>query len=201
MLCPITWIGDVFSNWQEIGVTNMTWETIEWLLQQAEPSIIAATGTGTISASALAAARGSVSQQGISISVSLHLKIGELGPGIGTGNRTNWNVVGGNLGRSHMATSLWLSVSGFGSGFVHSLSRSMSNLGSESLNYLQRIGFHGFEVRWFLAQFWVGMASNFHVWSLGFLKMVILGVLNHQTLNQFYQQMGQGRGSANPMHQ
>ncbi|KAK9108536.1 hypothetical protein Syun_024547 [Stephania yunnanensis] len=102
----------IFQLTRELGHKS-DGETIQWLLQQSEPSIIAVTGTGTIPASALAAAGASVSQQGTSVSVV-------SGP---DSSRTNWAIVGGTSG-------LWPSVTGIGPGFIPSMGPSASSLGA-----------------------------------------------------------------------
>ncbi|KAF4404713.1 hypothetical protein G4B88_006099 [Cannabis sativa] len=126
----------VFQLTRELGHKS-DGETIQWLLQQAEPSIIAATGSGTIPASALATSGASVSEQGNSVSSGLHSKIDDLIPRGG-----NWTLMSGHLGRSH---GVWPAITGIGSGFVHNSGQSTSSFATENLNYLPKFGIHGLE--------------------------------------------------------
>lgn len=183
----------IFQLTRELGHKS-DGESIQWLLQQAEPSIIAATGTGTIPASALAAAGASVSQQGNSVSSSL---LDEFGPA----GRPNWNAMSV---RFHEPTGFWPSVTGFGSGFV-------PNCGNVNSNLVSKFGFHGFEFpnsslnSMSFSTFIGGSNQQLPGLELGLSQEGHTGVLNSQAMNHFYQQMGQdgsggGIGQLNQQH-
>ncbi|KAG7558902.1 Transcription factor TCP subgroup [Arabidopsis thaliana x Arabidopsis arenosa] len=187
----------IFQLTRELGHKS-DGETIQWLLQQAEPSIIAATGSGTIPASALASAASSVSNhhQGGSLTTGLMISH-DLDGGSSSGRPLNWGIGGGEGGsRSNLPTGLWPNVAGFGSGVP------TTGLMSEGAGY--RIGFPGFDFPGvgsmsFASILGGGAGGNHNQMpglELGLSQEGNVGVLNPQSFTQIYQQLGQAQAQA-----
>jgi hypothetical protein len=84
----------VFQLTRELG-HKTDGETIEWLLQQAEPAVIAATGTGTIPAN-FTSLNISLRSSGSSLSIPAHLRGALPSPGVRFGSRADaWDRVVG----------------------------------------------------------------------------------------------------------
>ncbi|XP_010514384.1 PREDICTED: transcription factor TCP20-like [Camelina sativa] len=189
----------IFQLTRELGHKS-DGETIQWLLQQAEPSIIAATGSGTIPASALASAAASVSNhhhQGGSLTAGLMISHDLVdGGGSSSGRPPNWGIGGGEgASRSNLPTGLWPNVAGFGSGVP------TTGLMSEGAGY--RIGFPGFDFPGVgpmsFASILGGAGGNNHQMpglELGLSQEGNVGVLNPQSFTQIYQQMSQAQVQA-----
>ncbi|KDP41181.1 hypothetical protein JCGZ_15588 [Jatropha curcas] len=89
---PATCAARVFQLTRELGHKS-DGETIEWLLQQAEPAVVAATGTGTIPAN-FTSLNISLRSSGSSFSASHHLRNSYFNPNLAAHqhlrSRTDW---------------------------------------------------------------------------------------------------------------
>ncbi|KAH7683237.1 Transcription factor TCP protein [Dioscorea alata] len=155
----------IFQLTRELGHKS-DGETIQWLLQQAEPSIIAATGTGTIPASGLTASGATLASGSGSVGLQQQQQQQQQQQ---KGDGLNWASVWPGMGGG-----------GFGLGTVgfHGLELPGGSLSTMSFASLLG-GAHGPQV----PGLELGLSQDGHV-----------GVLNAQALTQFYQQIGQSRG-------
>ncbi|XP_010912998.1 transcription factor TCP20 [Elaeis guineensis] len=170
----------IFQLTRELGHKS-DGETIQWLLHQAEPAIIAATGSGTIPASALASSSSSSA--------------------VSTPHQTNWTGLGTStsatgLGRPHHQ-GLWRTAAasgGFNSGFLQpATSPAPSNIGFQGLELPG--GFSGGMGAMSFLSMLGGPGQQMPGLELGLSQDASMGgVLNPQVFSQFYQQMRQGRG-------
>ncbi|CAF2004920.1 transcription factor TCP20-like [Brassica napus] len=192
----------IFQLTRELGHKS-DGETIQWLLQQAEPSIIAATGSGTIPASALASAAAVSSHhlQGGSLTAGLMISHELDGGGGSSSGRPNWGVGGGDgvggASRSSLPTGLWPNVAGFGAGVQ------TTGMMSDGGGY--RIGFPGFDypggAMSFASILGGGNNNQMPGLELGLAQEGNVGVLNPHSFAQIYQQqMSQAQAQGRVLH-
>ncbi|XP_009386304.2 transcription factor TCP20-like [Musa acuminata AAA Group] len=211
---PVLCAARVFQLTRELGHKS-DGETIQWLLQQAEPAIIAATGSGTVPASALAAAAaagGPMSHSSATVLAGLHRKLDEVDQGAATAVRPIWAMVGGS-GVPRLHPGLWPppQMGGFNSGLLHSTAAasSNSNLGAGGSgdgsvgSFMQKMGLlHGMELpspnigTMSFASKFGGYGQQLPGLELGLSQDGHMGVLDPQALGQFYQQMATERVGA-----
>lgn len=165
----------IFQLTRELG-HKTDGETIQWLLQQAEPSIIATTGTGIIPASSVTGSGTSVSEQRSSVSTGLCSRLSDSVPA--SGFRTNFED--DLMGRSMV---FWPSFSGVGSRLLQNYEFSSLNPGSETLNRWNKVALQGIE--------FPGSVSLSH--RIPGLELA-LSQEGLQTFNQFYRQIEEHQG-------
>ncbi|KAK4752744.1 hypothetical protein SAY87_021542 [Trapa incisa] len=183
----------IFQLTRELGHKS-DGETIQWLLQQAEPSIIAATGTGTIPASALAVAgpaAASSQHPGVSISAPW-AAVARMGP---------------TLQHHHLgSTGFWppsssgQSILG-GEGFHPTSTATVGTSGNINLNNMGLMSFASIlssPPQVVVPGLELGLSHQEvdHPHHGGGCGAGVL--LNPHTLNQIYQQIGQSRINNQP---
>lgn len=160
----------IFQLTKELGHKS-DGETIQWLLQQSEPSIIAVTGTGTIPASAMSNSGASVSNAG-------------------------WAMMNGSLIRTHLNSGYWpSSVSGFSPNPMAENSNFSTKLvGAHGYDHHQNLHNPHPSISLGQLSFSSLLSGNGHQLIPG-LELGLSQEGNIGLLSQLYQQMGQGRGS------
>ncbi|RWV87629.1 hypothetical protein BHE74_00053588 [Ensete ventricosum] len=199
---PVLCAARVFQLTRELGHKS-DGETIQWLLQQAEPAIIASTGSGTVPASALAAC-GPMSHSSATVLAGLHRKLDEVDQGAATAVRPIWAMVG-RSGVPRLHPGLWPppQVGGFNSGLLHPTAAASSNSGNGSVgSFMQKMGLHGMELpspnigTMSFASMFGGYGQQLPGLELGLSQDGHMGVLDPQASRQFYQQMATERVGA-----
>ncbi|KAG8383315.1 hypothetical protein BUALT_Bualt05G0171900 [Buddleja alternifolia] len=170
---PAVCAARIFQLTRELG-HKTDGETIQWLLQQSEPSIIAATGTGTIPASSAiittTCEHGTTSVSSGLYSTTVHSGMGIRPPpnlSINTINGEDDDIIGTSI------NGIWPSFTGFGSSGILQTSNVLT---SNSINpTLSKLGFQGFQ---------------FPGLELGLSQEGQIGGLNTEAFTQFYHQNG-----------
>jgi hypothetical protein len=177
----------IFQLTRELGHKS-DGETIQWLLQQSEPSIIAATGTGTIPASALSSSSNTLTTTNQVSSLSSGLQL----------DRTNWAQA--HQQAHHVTSSNLWPHHGFGFQSSSSSTSENNNNNNNSSNYFQKIGFSGFDMPTSATNLGgmsftsiLGGNQQMPGLELGLSQDGHIGVLNQQALTQIYQQIGQNQ--------
>ncbi|CAO2828998.1 unnamed protein product [Amaranthus hypochondriacus] len=166
----------IFQLTKELGHKS-DGETIQWLLQQSEQSIIAATGTGTMPASFSTSSGSSVLEQNNSVS---------------SGISGSLSLINGNLGRTHFVDGSWA----HGSSLVHDFGFSSSSFLRQSMDSRPKIGVQAMEtsnLNMGLVNYGQQQQQRDKL-EIGLSQdNVNFGVLNYGAINQMYQQIRHGR--------
>nr|ATG83548.1 TCP20b [Brassica rapa subsp. rapa] len=164
----------IFQLTRELGHKS-DGETIQWLLQQAEPSLIAATGSGTVPASALASAASAVvSNQGGSLTAGLMISHHDLDCGGSSSGRPSWGEGGGEV---------WPNGAGYKIGFPG------FDFPGGAMSFASIFGAGG-----------GGNGNQMLELELGLSQEGNVGVLNQQIYQQMAQAQAQGRVLHHTLH-
>uniref|UniRef100_A0A0E0JSZ2 TCP domain-containing protein n=1 Tax=Oryza punctata TaxID=4537 RepID=A0A0E0JSZ2_ORYPU len=171
----------IFQLTRELGHKS-DGETVQWLLQQAEPAIVAATGTGTIPASALASVAPSLPSPNSALSRSHHhhhhMWAAAAAPAASAGfagagfSGADSGVIGGIMQRMGLPAGIELQGGGAGG---------LGGGGGGHIGFAPMFAGHAAAA---MPGLELGLSQDGHI-----------GVLAAQSLSQFYHQVG-GAGAA-----